>query len=222
MATSCSVPSDVPPETGGGTRRSCATSGPGRHPAPHPPPSRQSWGSVLRPLDPQHGARTRDDRAVRGPQVRDGRRLVRRCRPTATTSRVADEFKIFTNVYSTVVDPKNFDPRSFVDFQGRRLHRAAELVRAGAHGRVLPHPAQRAHGLRRQEHLRALRHHRQRHAVRARVGGLRDARDLATPRRCRRRSTPTRASPRCCSSRATSRARCPTRTRRASTSSSAA
>jgi len=32
--------------------------------------------------------------------------------------RVANEFKIFTNVYSTVVDPKNFDPRSFVDFKG--------------------------------------------------------------------------------------------------------
>jgi dCTP deaminase len=32
--------------------------------------------------------------------------------------RVADEFKIFTNVYSAVVDPKKFDPRSMVDFQG--------------------------------------------------------------------------------------------------------
>lgn len=32
--------------------------------------------------------------------------------------RVADEFKIFTNVYSTVVDPKNFDPKSMVDFKG--------------------------------------------------------------------------------------------------------
>ncbi len=32
--------------------------------------------------------------------------------------RVADEFKIFTNVYSAVVDPKHFDPRSMVDFQG--------------------------------------------------------------------------------------------------------
>lgn len=32
--------------------------------------------------------------------------------------RVADEFKIFTNVYSAIVDPKNFDPRSFVDFKG--------------------------------------------------------------------------------------------------------
>ena len=29
--------------------------------------------------------------------------------------RVADEFKVFTNVYNAVVDPKAFDPRSFVD-----------------------------------------------------------------------------------------------------------
>ncbi len=32
--------------------------------------------------------------------------------------RVADEFKIFTNVYSAVVDPKSFDTRSMVDFKG--------------------------------------------------------------------------------------------------------
>ncbi len=32
--------------------------------------------------------------------------------------RVADEFKIFTNVYSAIVDPKDFDPRSMVDFKG--------------------------------------------------------------------------------------------------------
>jgi dCTP deaminase len=32
--------------------------------------------------------------------------------------RVADEFKIFTNVYSAIVDPKNFDKSSMVDFQG--------------------------------------------------------------------------------------------------------
>jgi dCTP deaminase len=31
--------------------------------------------------------------------------------------RVADDFKVFTNVYSTVVDPKNFDPKSFVDIR---------------------------------------------------------------------------------------------------------
>ena len=31
--------------------------------------------------------------------------------------RVGDEFKVFTNVYNTVVDPKAFDPRSFVDIK---------------------------------------------------------------------------------------------------------
>lgn len=33
--------------------------------------------------------------------------------------RVADEFKIFTNVYSAVVDPKHFDPKSMVDYKGQ-------------------------------------------------------------------------------------------------------
>ncbi len=32
--------------------------------------------------------------------------------------RVADEFKIFTNVFSAIVDPKNFDPKSMVDYRG--------------------------------------------------------------------------------------------------------
>ncbi|MGB3702971.1 MAG: dCTP deaminase [Anaerolineales bacterium] len=32
--------------------------------------------------------------------------------------RVANEFKIFTNVFSAVVDPKHFDPNSMVDFNG--------------------------------------------------------------------------------------------------------
>lgn len=31
--------------------------------------------------------------------------------------RCADEFKIFTNINSTIVDPKNFDPKSFVDLK---------------------------------------------------------------------------------------------------------
>ena len=34
-------------------------------------------------------------------------------------ARIADEFKIFTNINHTIVDPKEFDPRSFVDFQGK-------------------------------------------------------------------------------------------------------
>jgi dCTP deaminase len=32
--------------------------------------------------------------------------------------RVADEYKIFTNVHSAIVDPKNFDPLSMVDYRG--------------------------------------------------------------------------------------------------------
>jgi dCTP deaminase len=32
--------------------------------------------------------------------------------------RVADEYKVFTNVRSSIVDPKEFSPDSFVDFKG--------------------------------------------------------------------------------------------------------
>jgi dCTP deaminase len=32
--------------------------------------------------------------------------------------RVAREFRIFTNVLNSIVDPKNFDPKSFVEFEG--------------------------------------------------------------------------------------------------------
>ena len=32
--------------------------------------------------------------------------------------RVSDEFKIFTNVHTAIVDPKNFDEKSYVDYKG--------------------------------------------------------------------------------------------------------
>jgi len=32
--------------------------------------------------------------------------------------RIADEFKIFTNINTTVIDPKHFDEKSFLDFKG--------------------------------------------------------------------------------------------------------
>jgi dCTP deaminase len=32
--------------------------------------------------------------------------------------RIANEFKIFTNVFSAIVDPKHFDPQSMIDFKG--------------------------------------------------------------------------------------------------------
>lgn len=33
--------------------------------------------------------------------------------------RIADEFKIFTNTKSALIDPKKFDKKSFVDFKGK-------------------------------------------------------------------------------------------------------
>jgi dCTP deaminase len=35
--------------------------------------------------------------------------------------RVADEFKLFTDIYSTLVDPKKFDPKSFVDIKAESI-----------------------------------------------------------------------------------------------------
>jgi dCTP deaminase len=51
-------------------------------------------------------------------EAADGRRIV----SYGTSSygydiRCAPEFKVFTNIYSTVVDPKNFDEKSFVDIK---------------------------------------------------------------------------------------------------------
>ena len=78
--------------------------------------SRATSGSAAWP------SRARHDRTVRaGPGARST--------PTASASsataprsygydiRCAPEFKVFTNIYSTVVDPKNFDEKSFVDIE---------------------------------------------------------------------------------------------------------
>ena len=51
--------------------------------------------------------------------------------------RVADEFKIFTNVNSAIVDPKNFDERSFVSVQASSVPGPAELFCPGALGGIL-------------------------------------------------------------------------------------
>ena len=42
--------------------------------------------------------------------------------------RVAREFRIFTNVHSALVDPKKFDERSFVEYQGEDWSEPADLV----------------------------------------------------------------------------------------------
>ena len=74
--------------------------------------------------------------------------------------RCAPEFKVFTNIHSTVVDPKNFDEKSFVDI----------------HSDVCIIPPNSFALARTVEYLCPLRHHRERHALRARVGRLRHAR----------------------------------------------
>ena len=91
--------------------------------------------------------------------------------------RVAPEFRIFTNVLSVIVDPKHFDARSFVEFDGDVCivpPNSFALARSVEYFRI---PAQRPHHLRGQVHLRPLRHHHQRHPVRAGVGRPCDAGD---------------------------------------------
>ena len=82
--------------------------------------------------------------------------------------RCADEFKIFTNINSTIVDPKAFDPGSFVDVKADvciippnsfALARTVELFR-------IPRS--------RQKYLCAMRDHRQCHPAGTRMGGARD------------------------------------------------
>jgi hypothetical protein len=73
--------------------------------------------------------------------------------------RVANEFKIFTNVFSATVDPKHF---------------AAELVCVGAYGGIFSCAAQGVDGLFGEVDLCALRDYRQCDAFRAGVGRVRD------------------------------------------------
>jgi len=51
--------------------------------------------------------------------------------------RCADEFKIFTNINSTIVDPKNFDEGSFVEFKGGVSTSWMPVKRIGEHYRSL-------------------------------------------------------------------------------------
>ena len=59
--------------------------------------------------------------------------------------RVADEFKIFTNINNTVIDPKNFDPNCFVDVKadGGTLRKdfGQSIERNATHGSDAPETA---------------------------------------------------------------------------------
>ncbi len=89
--------------------------------------------------------------------------------------RCSNEFKLFTNINSTIVDPKNFDPSSFVEVNADFCiipPNSFALARTVEYFRI---PRSVLDDLPGQVHLCALRHHRQRHAVRAGMGRLRDA-----------------------------------------------
>jgi hypothetical protein len=59
-------------------------------------------------------------------------------------ARVADEFKIFTNVDSAMVDPKDFSDPTALSIARPMSASSRPTVRAGPHGRIFPHPARRA------------------------------------------------------------------------------
>ena len=88
-------------------------------------------------------------------------------------ARVADEFKIFTNVDSAIVDPKNFDANSFVD---RRTDvcvippNSFALARTVEYFRVPRDVLVICLG----KSTYALRHHRERNAAGAGLGGACD------------------------------------------------
>ena len=92
--------------------------------------------------------------------------------------RIADEFKIFTNIHSATVDPKNFDTRSFIDVKADVCiipPNSFALARTIEYFRI---PPERHHGVRGEVHLRPVRDHRERDAFRARVGGHRHPRGI--------------------------------------------
>jgi dCTP deaminase len=106
--------------------------------------------------------------------------------------RVADEFKVFTNINSTVVDPKNFDAARSSDVKATSASFRRTRSRWPKTVEYFRIPRDVLTGLRRQVDLRALRADRQRDAVRARVGRASSRSRSRTRRRCRPRSTPTK------------------------------
>ena len=85
--------------------------------------------------------------------------------------RVGNEFKVFTNVYNTVVDPKRFDLLLFVDIKADCCIVPPNSFALASTVEYFRIPSRRPDRLPRQVHLRSLRHHRQRHAVRAGMEG---------------------------------------------------
>ncbi len=116
--------------------------------------------------------------------------------------RVAPEYKIFTNVLSSIVDPKHFDPKSFVEFEGPVCivpPNSFALARSIEYFRIPRNVMTITVGK----------------STYARCGIITNVTpfepewegyvtlEISNTRPCRRRSIPTKGSRRCCSSRGT-------------------
>src|SRR3990172_2076119 len=125
----------------------------------------------VRPLDPPDGPGAAHDRALRGgaeTRRRDQLRAVELRLRRPGGGRIQDLHQRLHGAGG----PEAFRPALLRRVQGRGAGDSAELVRAGAVGGVLPHPAECFDDLHGEVDLRALRHHRQRHPLRAGVGGF--------------------------------------------------
>ena len=79
--------------------------------------------------------------------------------------RVAREFRIFTNVNSAIVDPKEFDENSFVEYEGDICIVPPNSFGAGPIGRIFQDSEECSDDLRGQEYVRSMRNYHQRDAV---------------------------------------------------------
>ena len=74
-------------------------------------------GQVRESLHPKHYGETT---VVNGVGVRSSKIISYGTSSYGYDVRCAPEFKIFTNINSAIVDPKNFDERAFLEFSGDR------------------------------------------------------------------------------------------------------
>ena len=87
--------------------------------------------------------------------------------------RIADEFKIFNHANSSIIDPKNFDTASMVDFKGDVCVIPANSFVLGRTVEYLRIPRGVGNDLPREEHLCPLWNYCERHSIRARMGRIR-------------------------------------------------
>ena len=130
--------------------------------------------------------------------------------------RVADEFKIFTNVNSAIVDPKNFDQRSFIDVKGPSVLIPPNSLLLPARSSTSRFPATCSPSAWASRRMRAAASSStSRPSSRSGKALLRSK--SRTAHRCRRRSIPMKACARSSSSRATKLAKSATKIRAGNT-----